>query len=115
MQVSGPASDSISALILTFDVGRVLLRANPASGSLDEEYVEARESAPTHWVNADDREPWWRVLGNPLSRVLEIAGGSGSVGVALQFRQDGDNPRRIALLAHGTSLVVKLQPPAPAA
>ena len=110
-QIDGPAGEVISALILTFDVARVLLCIDAASGSLDEQQVEADASMPSNWVSVDDEEPWWRVLGNPLSRVLEIDAGSGSVGVALQFRKDSDNPRRIALLAHGTDLEVKLQPP----
>lgn len=111
-QIDGPAGDVISALILTFDVGRVVLRVDSASGSLDEQQLEAGAATPSNWVNVDEEEPWWRVLGSSLSRVLDIDPGSGSVGVALQFRQDEDNPRRIALLAHGTGVVVKLQQPA---
>ena len=108
-QLAGPAGEEISALILTFDVGRVLLRADPASGSLREQYVEPGDSLTPDWVNADDADPWWRVLGSPLSRVLEIDPGTGALGVALQFRPDGDNPRRIAVLVKGRGLAVQLQ------
>ena len=111
MQLAGPAGDEISALILTFDVGRVLLWADSASGSLCEEQIQPGDSKPADWVIADDADPWWRVLGNPLSRVLDIDPGSGSLGVAMQFRPDGDNPRRIAVLARGGGLAVQLQQP----
>ena len=109
MQVAGPAGDEISALILTFDVGRVLLRVDAVSGLLAEQLIEPGHSPPLDWADADAEDPWWRVLGSPLSRVLDIDPGGGSVGVALQFRQDDDNPRRIALLARGGALVVQLQ------
>ena len=110
-QFEGPSGDELSGLLLTFDVGRVVLRADSASDSLVEQYLEAGDSQPVDWVIADEEEPWWRVLGSPLSRVLDIDPGSGSVGVALQFRQDDDNPRRIAVLARDGRLVVQLQQP----
>lgn len=114
LQVDAPAdlaTNGVSALLLTFDVGRVLLRNDPASGLLGEQILEAGESTPSDWQNADDEDPWWRVLGSPLSRVSDIDSGKGVEGVALQFRPDGDNPRRIAVVALGGGLVVQLQQP----
>ena len=110
VEVQGASDGAVlAALILTFDIGRVLVQADSATGLLLEQYLEPADARPV--VNADEQDPWWRVLGSPLSRVLDIDSGGGSVGVALQFRQDGDNPRRIALLARGDGLVVQLQKP----
>ena len=109
LRVEVQGRGEISALILTFDVGRVLVEVDSASGLLLERHLEPGDSIQA--ASVQEEEPWWRVLGSPLSRVLDIDPGGGSVGVALQFRPDGDNPRRIALLAGGSGLVVQLQKP----
>ena len=109
LQPAAGAGDGVAALILTFDVGRVLLHVDPATGLLAEHHLESGDATPADLQIVDEEEPWWRVLGSPLSRVLEIDSGDGVVGVALQFRRDEDKPRRVAILARGESLVVQLQ------
>lgn len=86
----------VSGLLLTFDVGRLLVRADPLAGGLRVEYAESRGGVEGELLSADEEEPWWRVLGNPLARVSAAAGG-----LQLQFRADGDNPRIIALASEG--------------
>jgi hypothetical protein len=114
MQIDAPvdaATNGVSALLLTFDVGRVLLRNDPVSGFVGEQVFEANPPTPPEWQAADEEDPWWRVLGSPLSRVVGIGSGNAAEGVALQFRPDGDNPRLIAVVALGSGLVVQLQRP----
>jgi hypothetical protein len=113
LQPSGGAGDGVAALLLTFDLGRVLLHVDPATGLLAEHLLDAGDATPPALEVADEEEPWWRVLGSPLVRALEINPGQGVLGVALQFRQDADNPRRIAILARGEGLTVQLQQPSP--
>lgn len=113
LQPSRGAGDGVAALVLTFDLGRVLLHVDPATGLLTEHLLDAGDATPAALEVADEEEPWWRVLGSPLVRALEINPGQGVLGVALQFRQDADNPRRIAILARGEGLTVQLQQPSP--
>jgi hypothetical protein len=90
--------------LLTFDVGRVLVAANPAEGSLLVRSVEAASEINVQLVNLNEEEPWWRVIGNSITRVWPVVRGSGAAGgdealseVRLQFREDQDNPKVIAL------------------
>jgi hypothetical protein len=85
-----------SSLLLTFDVGRLLVRADPATGELQVEVVESRTSFVGELLPAEEEEPWWRVIGNPLARVS-----AAGHGLRLQFRADGDSPRTIELSSEG--------------
>jgi hypothetical protein len=111
VELQAGAGDAVAALILTFDVGRVLLHVDPATGRLAEHHLEAGDPTPADLQIVDEEEPWWRLLGSPLARVLEIDPGEGVVGVALQFRGDEDNPRRVAVVARGKGLLIQLQQP----
>lgn len=100
----GASADAVSReslapeWLLTFDVGRVRVRPDPASGSVASEHTGAREALVEAPADAMEEEPWWRVLGHPVTRVWEDAGGRG---LCLQFRPDEDNPRVIRLEAEG--------------
>jgi hypothetical protein len=85
-----------SGLLLTFDVGRLLVRADPVVGDLRVESVASQASLVGDLLPAGEEEPWWRVLGASVTRVSAIAHG-----VQLQFRADADNPRTIALTSAG--------------
>lgn len=80
------------AFVLTFDVGQVVVRADPIAGGLSAEASDADDS-PASRVSAAEEEPWWRIIGNPLMRLRD----PGEKEVRLQFRAEGDNPRVIAL------------------
>jgi hypothetical protein len=99
-----------SALLLTFDVGRMLLRANPRRSELEAEVLEPGERPPAGVESAADREPWWRVLGAPLLRVWPVGPALAS-GVCMQFRADEQQPRIITLEPQGASVRIRLENP----
>ena len=96
------------AFILTFDVGRLLIELEPASGGLRSVHLESADEVPSGVELASEDEPWWRVMGSPLARVW--AGEIGAQGMRLQFREDADNPRIITLLPSGADVQVRLEP-----
>jgi hypothetical protein len=91
--------------LLTFDVGRILVVADPAHGCLLVRHVEsAAEVEAIKRAPMDEQEPWWRVVGNPVTRVWPGGAGAGAASgagdlheVRLQFREDDANPRVISL------------------
>ncbi len=91
-------SQRAAAFLVTFDVGRVLVSADPDSGDLTTHDIETGSELPPGLADLAEEEPWWRILGAPLVRVWlgDAAPGSGR-GVRLQFREDDDNPRIVAL------------------
>jgi len=92
-----------AAFFITLDVGRLLVSVDASRGDLASVYLEPGDEAPPGLVDAAEDEPWWRILGAPLVRVwLGDAGpAGGGSGFRLQFREEGDNPRIIALDADG--------------
>jgi hypothetical protein len=101
-------------LLLTFDLGRIVVTAEPATEALLFEYVESPEGAPTGVVDATEEEPWWRVLGSPLARVWP-AGPADEGSVCLQFRADDQSPRVITLQPRGACVSIQLETPPDAA
>ena len=102
-------------LVLTFDVGRILIR--PGEDGLLVEHVEKAEALPDGLDPLDEVEPWWRLLGQPLTAawpggVEEGVGarGLGSLMVLkLRFREESDNPRVVRLEAAGRAVRVSLE------
>ena len=107
-QTLAPGGTDLSGLLLTFDVGRILLSLDAATQEVREKQVASREQLSQSFEKMDEEEPWWRVLGNPLTRVRDLKVGAGK-GVALQFRTDADNPRLIAILPGEGGLRVQFQ------
>jgi hypothetical protein len=98
-----------SSLLMTFDVGRVLVSADPVGRHLVAEVVASLEDTPGELAPANEEEPWWRVIGNPLVRVSPLVEGTAlSQGVRLQFRADDDAPRIIALSSRGPGVSAAL-------
>lgn len=64
---AGDRDSHAGALLLTFDVGRILVTADPARGALVATQVQSSESIPPGMVDASEDEPWWRLLGAPLA------------------------------------------------
>lgn len=95
------------AFLLTFDVGRILVGAEPEGDGLQFLHLEVGDEPPGSRELADEEEPWWRVLGSPLARATEDAARGV---VALQFRKDGDNPRVLTLARAGEVVAVGLDP-----
>jgi hypothetical protein len=102
-------------LVLTFDVGRILIR--PGEDGLLVEHVEETEVLPDGLDPLDEAEPWWRLLGQCLTAawpggVEEGVGarGLGSLMVLkLRFREESDNPRIVRLEAAGHAVRVSLE------
>lgn len=100
------APDQVSGLLLTFDVGRILVWADNAADEHDElscMHVRDTEDIAGGLQVLDEEEPWWRVLGSPLCRVWPKRD---PAGVRLQFRPDDRNPRLVELTRKGRTLEI---------
>jgi len=94
-----------AGFLLTFDVGRILVVAEPVPGRLGLRLLQDRSELAGSLRSLDEAEPWWRVLGQPLTRVWPGASGAGATAgdaeairdVRIQFREDDENPRVISL------------------
>jgi hypothetical protein len=109
-QVASAEANLFQAVILTFDVARLTIAPSP-----DGEEIALRLDAgasPTRGsaVPADDEEPWWRVLGNPLHGAWARSDlARAQVALELQFRADHANPRVIAVELADRALRVLLR------
>jgi hypothetical protein len=100
----------LAALLLTFDVGRILVRSDPQEAELSIVFIESGAPLPAGLSDGQEEEPWWRVLGSPLTRAWAVKGElAGTVG--LQFRADDSAPRIVTLQARGASVSVQLENP----
>ncbi len=98
-----------SILLMTFDVGRLLVRVDPVGRHLVVELAAPRDDLADELLPANEEEPWWRVLGSPLVRVSPLSEGTPlSQGLRLQFRADDDAPRIIALSSSGPAVSAAL-------
>ena len=104
-----------AAFVLTLDVGRLLVSVDSARGDLTTFYLEPGAEAPAGLVDAIEDEPWWRVLGATLVRAWlgDTAQGGGGQGFRLQFREDDDHPRIIALDPDGPLVRATLEEASP--
>ncbi len=102
-------------LVLTFDIGRIGIRTR--DGALAVEHYAERAELPEGLLSLAEEEPWWRLLGHPLTAVWpgEAREGAGAVGLTsasllkLRFRQESENPRVVVLEAGDGSLAVSLE------
>jgi len=105
------------AYVLTFDVGRILVGNDGAGGRLELAFVESPDDIPAGLQDVNEEEPWWRVIGNPLCAVWPNAPGEaaesnateGLTSVCLQFREDSENPKLIALRAEPPGVRVSIR------
>jgi hypothetical protein len=101
-------------LVFTFDVGRVLV--TPSADGLEVAHVEVTDTLPPGLVALEEDEPWWRLLGNPLTAAwpggVETGVGARGLGslmvLKLRFRDEGENPRVVQLEATGNAIRVSL-------
>ena len=101
-------------LVLTFDVGRVLIR--PTDEGLASVPIVDRAGVPDGLVLLDEEEPWWRLLGESLTAAwpggMEEAVGAHNAGpllaLKLRFREESKNPRIVLLESAGTAVRVSL-------
>ncbi len=89
-------SDASAILVFTFEIGRIAVRFGARDRTLAVDLIASREELPPDLVSATEEEPWWRVLGAPLSQV-SLRESDGERSIRLQFRPDEQHPRRVLL------------------
>jgi hypothetical protein len=94
-----------SAYLLTFDVGRVLLAADPVRGRLVANTLPDVESVPGGLVDASEDEPWWRLLGCSLAQATSQ---TEATSLRLDFRISDDGLRSLDLVMTGGVIRAKL-------
>lgn len=102
-------------LVLTFEVGRILI--TPAPEGLALAAVETREDLPGGLVSLVEDEPWWRLIGQPMTAVWPggVEDGVGARGLGslmvlkMRFREEAENPRIVVLEATGSAVRVSLE------
>jgi len=93
------------ALVLTFDVGNVLVAPDDEGDGLR---AHQAPGPTAELENASEEEPWWRFIGNPLTRARNVEQHSGVLGLWLQFRHPEDNPRQVCLTPRGERVRAEL-------
>ena len=104
-QGAEPSPEQGIGYLLTFDVGRVLVLPDARSSSLTlREIKNLEEIEAIQLLSLAEEEPWWRVLGQRLTRAWPGPQGEGALSsggepdqVRLQFRPDTDNPKIVSL------------------
>ena len=104
----GGGAGRVAALMLTFDLGRITVTAEPATGALLIDYVDSPEHTPGGLQDASEEEPWWRLLGALLARAWP-AGDDPHGAVCIQFRADGQSARTVILEPRGPGVSIKLE------
>ena len=115
LRVEADRDDALPRILaLTFDIGRILVR--PADGEIRAEVVPDRDALPPGLVPLDEEDPWWRVLGQPITAVWPVGGEAAPVAVQpklqalkLRFRESDQNPRIVGITAAGPALRVSLE------
>jgi len=104
-----------AGFLLTFDVGRVLVQPGVDGQSLDLVHVEDPAEMKVARAPLDEEEPWWRLLGNPITRAWQGAGEAMSAeapvdDLRMQFRHDHENPMVVRMHLEPGRVVVSLEP-----
>ena len=115
LRVEADRADALPRILaLTFDIGRIVVR--PADGEIRAEVVADREVLPPGLVLLDEEDPWWRVLGQPITAVWPVEGEAAPVqtqpkvrALKLRFRESDQNPRIVGITAAGPALRVSLE------
>ncbi len=111
------AGASVGVLALTLDVGRILV--TPSDEGLVVSAVSDREGLPEDLGSLDEEEPWWRLLGQPITAACPggVEEGVGASGLGalmvlkMRFREETENPRVVRLEATGNAIRVSLDDP----
>jgi hypothetical protein len=118
LRVEADRDDGLPRILaLTFDIGRIVVR--PADGEILVDAVADRAELPGGLVPLDEEDPWWRVLGHPITAVWPVGGEerdaesiapTGSLhAVKLRFRESDANPRIVGISSAGPALRVTLE------
>lgn len=109
------AGASVGLLMLTLDVGRIVIA--PGDEGLEVAAIDAGGEVPDGLGALDEEEPWWRLLGQPLTAAwpggVEEGVGASGLGslmvLKLRFREENENPRVVRLEATGSAIRVSLE------
>ena len=101
-------------LALTFDVGRIVV--SPSADGLSVVHAQDRSVIPPDLISLEEEEPWWRLLGQPITAAWPggVEDGVGASGLGslmvlkLRFREEAENPRVVVVEATGSALRVAL-------
>ena len=94
--------DASPLLLLTFDSCRLLVEGVPDAPGLRIAFGTELPDQAEGLVPADEDEPWWAVIGQPLVRAWALSSPEGErAELELQFRGDGDNPKLVSLRLRG--------------
>jgi len=102
-------------LALTFDLGRIVIRSGDEGLSITQ--AADRGELPEELIALDEEDPWWRLMGQPLTAAWPggVEEGVGARGLnslmvlKMRFREESDNPRILCLEAAGRSVRVSLE------
>jgi hypothetical protein len=97
--LSGP-----SALLMTFDVGLILVSADPLGRRIETVTIPDAEAKPGGLTDASEEEPWWRLLGCALASATSDSPDA----IRLEFRISGGSTRLLGLERTGGSLTLAL-------
>ena len=106
------AGASVGLLMLTLDVGRIVIA--PGDEGLEVAAIDEGGEVPDGLGALDEEEPWWRLLGQPLTAAwpggVEEGVGASGLGslmvLKLRFREEDENPRVVRLEATGSAIRV---------
>ena len=115
LRVEADRSGSVvRQLVLTFDVGRI--GVTPADDGLVIHHFDDASELPTGLESLEEDEPWWRLLGHPVTAAwpggveegLGAQSSSALMVLKLRFREESENPRVARLEAAGKAIRVSL-------
>lgn len=105
-----PGARRRRGLVLTFDVGPLLLAPADGGRELLVRPVSELDPPAGEARSADEEEPWWALLGQELVRArVRLAAGGRCEALELQFRADDQNPRRVSLELTGGEIQVSAE------
>lgn len=92
-------------VVLTFDVGLITLEPE-AAGGVAIAHPESREEITGTLEPLDEEEPWWRLLGSPLTEARWA--GAEQRELRLRFNEATETPRWVVIASQGPSLAARL-------
>ena len=100
-----------TGLLLSFDVGQIAVEPLAADDAgLAVSHPESADSPPQQLEPLDEEEPWWRLLGSPLTAVFPGTDGASLREIGLRFREPEGAARVVTLVTRGHSVAAILDP-----
>ena len=98
--------DTSPELLLSFDSCWLLVDRVPDAPGLRVASGTELPNPSEGLVPADEEEPWWAVMGQPLVRAWALSSAEGQrAELELQFRGDADNPKLVSLALRGDRIL----------